>query len=284
MSVFEQGNSSATGARQYHAPALEKGLDILEALAEADGPMTLSAVSKNLSRSMNELFRMFQVLIDRGYLAPALDGTGYELSTKLLTIARSSHVLRQFVNHALPHMRSLAESTELACHVSAAADDQLVVIASVDAPAAVNFSVRPGFRSHMTSSAAGKVLFGLETMDMRDRLSPILKRNIGDQKWSDFYESAEEARRNGFSIAQSEILPGVTDISGPVFDELGIKGVLTVPFMHSGLGLQISQVSKLVAEKCAEISRELGAKGRVTVDRLSLRPTAMSQPLLKLVR
>src|SRR3546814_16243507 len=48
-------------ATTYAAPALEKGLDILELRSSVSRPMGLSDLSPAVGRSKNEIFRMLQV-------------------------------------------------------------------------------------------------------------------------------------------------------------------------------------------------------------------------------
>ena len=63
-------NDSATDASKarYAAPALDKGLDILELLSKSEQMLTLNQISKQLGRSVNEIFRMVVTLEQRGYL------------------------------------------------------------------------------------------------------------------------------------------------------------------------------------------------------------------------
>ena len=51
------------------APALEKGLDVLELLAAEPHGLNLQDIARRLDRSPNELFRMVDVLVRRGFLA-----------------------------------------------------------------------------------------------------------------------------------------------------------------------------------------------------------------------
>ena len=53
---------------RYTAPALEKGLDILELLASRFEPMSQAAIAHALGRTPSEVFRMISVLEQRGYL------------------------------------------------------------------------------------------------------------------------------------------------------------------------------------------------------------------------
>ena len=68
---------------RYRAPALEKGLDVLELLAAQTEPMTLTAIVNQLGRSHGELFRMVQVLEHRGYIEQEPGGEGYRLTDRV---------------------------------------------------------------------------------------------------------------------------------------------------------------------------------------------------------
>ncbi|MBV8402053.1 MAG: helix-turn-helix domain-containing protein, partial [Acetobacteraceae bacterium] len=83
--THEVDEESATSARRYRAPALEKGLDILELLARESSPMPISAIGQRLGRSTNELFRMMQVLQYRGYIRQEAGG-GYGLTDQLFSL------------------------------------------------------------------------------------------------------------------------------------------------------------------------------------------------------
>ncbi|MFX3701694.1 helix-turn-helix domain-containing protein, partial [Streptococcus suis] len=52
---------------EYRAPALEKGLDILELLAQQDEPLTKKQIAESLDRSINEIFRMLSVLVEKQF-------------------------------------------------------------------------------------------------------------------------------------------------------------------------------------------------------------------------
>ena len=72
---------------RYRAPALDKGLDILELLAGVDGGLTQAEIAKKLDRSPNEFYRMLDRLVRRGYVT-RLDGDRYSLTLKLFGLAQ----------------------------------------------------------------------------------------------------------------------------------------------------------------------------------------------------
>ena len=79
--------SASPRSSRYRAPALEKGLDVIELLAAEKAPLNLSAISQRLGRSAGELFRMLQVLEFKGFITSSDDDTGYVLTNKLFALA-----------------------------------------------------------------------------------------------------------------------------------------------------------------------------------------------------
>ena len=92
------------GVDRYRAPALDKGLDILELLAGIDGALTQAEIAKRLQRSPNEFYRMLDRLVRRGYVT-RLDGDHYSLTLKLFGLAQLHAPVRRLVSYAMPLMR-----------------------------------------------------------------------------------------------------------------------------------------------------------------------------------
>ncbi len=148
---------------KYRAPALEKGLAVLELLARANGPMSLNAISRSLNRSVSELFRMIQVLEFHGYLELASSGEGYVLSNKLFALGMTRAPTRDLHDAALPVMHRLAERIGQSCHLGVVSADQMVIVARVEAPGDLGFSVRIGYRRALVDSTSGLVLYAFQT-------------------------------------------------------------------------------------------------------------------------
>ncbi len=85
----------ANGDR-YRAPALDKGLDILEVLSATDAGLTQAEIAKALDRSPNEICRMLDRLVRRGYIARTTTDR-YELTLKLFALAHRHAPMRRLV-------------------------------------------------------------------------------------------------------------------------------------------------------------------------------------------
>ncbi|TIM60500.1 MAG: winged helix-turn-helix transcriptional regulator, partial [Mesorhizobium sp.] len=95
---------------RYRAPALDKGLDILELLASVDGGLTQAEIAKRLDRSPNEFYRMLDRLVKRGYVTRP-DGDRYSLTLKLFGLGQLHAPVRRLVSYATSIMRELAETS-----------------------------------------------------------------------------------------------------------------------------------------------------------------------------
>ena len=73
----------------YHVPALEKGLDILEALAFAPVPLSHSDLARSLDRTSSELFRMLSTLEKRGFIEKDPISGKFHLTLRLYELAHT---------------------------------------------------------------------------------------------------------------------------------------------------------------------------------------------------
>ena len=71
----------------YRAPALDKGLDIIELLALSAEGLTQAQIANHLNKSVNEIYRMLNTLKERGYLEFEEKSDQYKLSFKLLNLS-----------------------------------------------------------------------------------------------------------------------------------------------------------------------------------------------------
>ena len=66
--------------KNYSAPALDKGLDILELLAVSASGLTQAEIAEHLNKSVNEIYRMLNTLKVRNYLEFDSSTDSYKLS------------------------------------------------------------------------------------------------------------------------------------------------------------------------------------------------------------
>ncbi|MEO8064182.1 MAG: helix-turn-helix domain-containing protein [Pseudomonadota bacterium] len=241
---------------RYRAPALEKGLDVLELLAADKSPLNLSAISQRLGRSSGELFRMLQVLEFKGFITTSENGSGYVLTNKLFALAMAQAPVRSLVETALPIMRKLTHDIGQSCHIAVASEDQIVVITRIERPGDLGFSVRIGYRREIVRATSGLVLFAYQSEDVR---RVWLKRcRLKGEAADAFVGRADVVRDRGHHEAASDFVRGIVDLSAPILRGNIAVAALTVPFVHSNpLVMEMPQVVEYVRAAARQISNDI---------------------------
>lgn len=216
-----------TDARpRYAAPALEKGLDIVELLAARDEPMSQSQIARALGRTPAEIFRMLNCLDRRGYLDRSPIDERYRLSAKLYELAHYHPPTRRLLDVALPEMRALAADVRQSCHLVVRHEDEGLVVAQVDGPDFIGFSVRVGAHASLIDSCSGHVLLAFENPE-NGRGLPAMPAG---RSQAEFVERLRLVRERGYEEIESRIVQGVTDVGMPVSDPTGFAiASLTIP-------------------------------------------------------
>ena len=80
-------NALEPAAARPEAPALEKGLDLLEALDATATGLTQAELARQVGRSVGEIFRMLATLERRGYVTRDGRSGEYSLSLRLFQLA-----------------------------------------------------------------------------------------------------------------------------------------------------------------------------------------------------
>jgi DNA-binding IclR family transcriptional regulator len=127
----------------YAAPALEKGLDILECLAEQRVSLTQTQLARVLRRSPSELFRMLSCLEQRAYIRKDPVSGAYALSLRLFELSRTHSPYEHLTKAASRPMQALAESVHESCHLSVLHGARLLIVAQQESPEKIRLCRKP---------------------------------------------------------------------------------------------------------------------------------------------
>jgi len=216
--------------RRYRAPALEKGLEILELLAPRTRAMKLADIAAGLGRSKSEIFRMLQVLEQRQYLARPAGEEGYVLSNRLFLLGMEHPPVKGLLEAAMPGMHRLAERILQPCHLAIPSEELIVVIARVESPADVGFVVRVGHRRPIPHSTSGLVLLAFQPEETRARWLETLARKHVRYERKGLAGCLRGIAARGYACIPSKVVAGVTDLSAPILQRGAAIAALTVPF------------------------------------------------------
>lgn len=243
--------------RKYRAPALQKGLSILETLAHTDQAMSMSDISTALGRSRNEIFRMLQVLEEMHYIARDATG-GYTLTNRLFALGMQRPPVRDLIATALPVMHDLAEETQQSCHLAVMSGSEMVVVVRTEAPGLLGFAVRVGHRQPLPLAASGLTMMAFQPETTLDKTIEQIEAAHGPIDRDALIATLDRIREQGYVSQDSATITAIHDISAPILVEMSAVAALTVPFV-SGIGTRIgiARTTRLLRTAAAAISRAL---------------------------
>ena len=251
-----------TPQQKYKAPALEKGLEILEALADHTSGLSLTDLAKQLDRSKSELFRPLATLEARGYINRDESTAVYSLSLRLYELAHKHPPVLNLLEAAQRPMEMLANELNESCHLSVLRKGRLVVLKEVLSSARVRLSVPVGGRFSPFATVSGRLL--VANMPASDREQFLAT----SREFSGLSADEQEAIRQdllaiqqvGLSTADSETYPGVFDTAVLIGNpEINITAALAIASLKAGKEPQRRQeIITMLQSAAQQITHSLG--------------------------
>lgn len=216
--------------QKYSAPALEKGLEILEYLSEQVNANSMLQIAEGVGRSKNEIFRMMIVLEESGYVERQ-DADSFILSDKLYQLGLRRPGNKRLTDVALPMMEEFCELLPFCCYLSVASGEQSVVIAQAQSAVPLGLAVSIGHRLPLSQSAEGICLMAFMSTARRSQVTQrlALSKDSSAQLLSDI----NSCKTQGDMSKPDGMIPGVEHIALPIFNSIGdsAAAAIAVPYI-----------------------------------------------------
>ncbi|MDO9029982.1 MAG: IclR family transcriptional regulator [Hydrogenophaga sp.] len=247
--------------RSYSAPALEKGLDILEMLCRSEQPLTQKEIAVKLGRSVGEIYRMVTCLVDRNYVTQ-VDDSSYTVTTKLFELSHINPPTHRLLFEAQPIMQRLAKELDQSCHLTVYSQGKQVVLTKVDTPSGMGFSVRAGSELDVLISASGRVLLAFQDDETRKLWIEESLQRRPDQSDPQTSAILDTIRTTGFESIPSVQVRGLYAVSFPILDTQGNAiAALTVPYserIDQNQRKSIPAVTEALGRAARSLSQRVG--------------------------
>ncbi|MDR7151364.1 DNA-binding IclR family transcriptional regulator [Hydrogenophaga palleronii] len=242
---------------RYRAPALDKGLDILELLATQPHGLTRAEIVKEMDRSASEIYRMLERLVARQYVMRTPSGDRYALSLKLFALAHMHPPLSRLINQALPIMDDFTRKAEQSCHMGVYDRGNVLISAQINSPSGWSFAVQRGARVGLLDTASGHLLLAFADEGSFKRM--LAEHTPVDGEVPTTLEALQATlasiRERGYLERDSAQTQGVVDISFPILgpDNTALA-TLTCPY--------IRRIDRHVGPEMAQVREYLRAAAR----------------------
>lgn len=233
--VVTQGDKTRESQTAYLAPALEKGLDVLELLARQSEGLTQSQIAQQLSRSLQEVYRMVVSLERRGYIRRGPQDEAFRLSMKLYDLALAFPPIEMLTRAANPILLRLASETQQSILLTVLEGAFIRTVAYADSPSPLGFRVRLGTASPAEHTASGRVILAFQTPAVRKwNFDALAANGIDREELRRVRRRVEAIAALHYELIAGENIAGITDVSFPILNSQGeAMAALTMPFLQS---------------------------------------------------
>ncbi|WP_308258328.1 IclR family transcriptional regulator [Saccharothrix obliqua] len=199
-----------TGAGEHLDSPLHRAFAVLEALAEASRPLTLSELTRLVPLPKSTLHRLLGVLTDQG-LAVRREAKCYEIGDRSHRLAGGPGRARaeKFARALTPHLLELFLSTREVVSVAVLAGTRVHYAGTLYPLQRARFAAALGSPVPAHRSAAGKLLAASAVLDHRAR------GWTGGEVDGVAHEFAV-IRRTGLAWARGEHVPDMVEVAAPL--------------------------------------------------------------------
>jgi DNA-binding IclR family transcriptional regulator len=236
---------------EYAVPALDRGLDILEALSTSPTPLSLTDLARQLDHPPSCLFRLLTRFEKRRYVVREAESGKYALSLKLFELSHTHSPVENLMKAAAGPMRELAAQVEESVHLSVLSHARLIVLLDIGSPARVRLSIEAGSQFSPVATTSGRLLLAylapqeLEAVLSKDEEFRALSANDREQ----FHKDLVVIRRKGYAVASSPERAGLKDVSVLVGNpEIGQTAALAIACWRTTKGDQAIELLRPMQE------------------------------------
>lgn len=250
----EKNNPKGQGVQ-----AVDRALSILEALARAEGPVMLSALSAELGLHISTVHRLLNTLARRGFVEQEPYQGRYRLGLKLFEIGNRALYSLDIRAIARPYLRQLVEEFNETANLAVLDGAEVVYIDQVESKNMIKMLARPGTRGPAYCTGAGKVLLAALAPSQLERVltNTPLKRytaaTITDVE--QLKQELERIREQGFALDRGELEEGVRCVAAPIKNhEQRVVAALSVSGPSSRITDDLLQGKLVEAVRTAAVS------------------------------
>lgn len=253
--------------KKSSAPALSKGLDILELLASRGEDVSFSEIRSYLKIPSTSLQRFLATLQKKGYLRQNPENSKYQLGLKLMTFVNALLSRLDLRTIARPFIQKLMAKSGETVELAILNENEILYIDKYETPESIRLVVQVGSRyATLHPTAVGKVFLAYMS---EEKFEQIIKER-GLKKYTEntvtdvdkLKKELEKICSSGYAFDDQEVRLGVRRIAAPIFDHsdrlTGVVGIAGPTFrIKKG---RLGDLAMMVKQTAKEISRELGRK------------------------
>lgn len=253
-----------TTQNKYHIPILEKGMQVIELIAQHPKGLTVQEMVNSLEHSKTSIYRIVCSLEEMGFLLKNKETNSFSITKKLFKIGLSSLGTTTILEHAYEPMRRLRDELRETVVLGTLMGSKIMILEQVIGSHHFSFILKPGMGVCLHASAPGKAMMANLCEEERNEIiskiefTPFTENTISNKE--DYLAELKQVKSCGYGLDMGEELTGVRCIGAPVFNQAG-KAAATIWITGPAERLSdeaIKKYSRQVVSCADEISAKMG--------------------------
>lgn len=225
--------------QKNRAPAAAAAIKIIECIAQAAEPLSISGISSCTDINKNMISRTLSELLEAGWVSLDEKTGGYSLTLQLFQLSSSALKKKTLTSCSGSYLKRLSELTGECIQLAVKNGDSVVYIDQIESKNIAGIKGQIGASYPLDNTAPGKVFRAFEMNDA----------------------DLSELRSLGYACDNEEYGRGVICIAAPVYDYTGnVVAALNIASLTVNHSMEemVGEFSSLLIEQAAELSEELG--------------------------
>lgn len=251
---------------QYNPPAIQRAFRILDYMAEAQHPLRLTHLAKELGYSKSTLHGLLASLEELQWVRREGPREGYRVGQGLLLLARKAFGFWELPEIARPLMERVAEHVGESVFLGTRQGDQVVIMFCVQGRNEMRVTSPPGTTLPLMAAATGKVfLAAMSPREAEKTLSSISLPRFTERSILSTYQflrEVERARERGYATDDEEYLRGIRAVAAPIqHKERMIAAMWVVGLVSNLTDMVMEKAARELLEATGIVSRLLEPRG-----------------------
>ncbi len=217
-------NKKSRVGKGKNVQSLERALNLIEHMAEAGRPVTISELSESVGLRISTVHRLLSTLLNRGYIEQDRETNKYQLGLKLLEVANNIFSYTDIRTITRPFLAELVDRCNETANLTVLDGTEIVYIDQIESQnyIIVKMFAQVGNRGPVHCTASGKTLLAhLPEKELDEIISKIELKQFTNQTITEvetLKKELEQVREQGYALDWGEMEEHVRCIAAPIFN------------------------------------------------------------------
>jgi IclR family KDG regulon transcriptional repressor len=200
-------------------PAIIKGFEVLELLANSRIPLGVTEIANLLKRNKSTVFNIVHTLLDRGYLDSVPDNKVI-LGLKFHDLSRLADPWAVIISKVRPFLEEINRQTRLSVFLGLRSGQKAVIIDKVDSPRGIKVSSEIGMQIPLVAGSHGLALLSqLSDRQLAEILSEGKIKPFTAKSWTTLARlkrAIKKTREDRLAYDDEGYLEGIRSLATPL--------------------------------------------------------------------